>query len=184
LRIEQANHEQKLKGFELSIRGAERDVAELQIKRRKILAPMDGIVVERYVHVGEWLRPGDPVLRLIRMDRLYVKGMIQDDTIPPSQVEQAEVEVTVVLPMVGEQTFSGKVVFASPEVMTGSTFQVWAEVINRKEVIGGVETGHYLLRPGLNGTMKIKLKRWPTSRMTTEAGDRSAGRLVRLPAGP
>lgn len=184
LRVKQAAHEQDIKGYERSIRGAERDVADLQIRRRKILAPIDGIVRERYVHVGEWLRPGDPVLKLIRMDRLRIKGTIQDETIPPFQVDQAEVEVTVVLGALGEQTFSGKIVFVSPVVTIGGEYEVWAEVINRKEVIGGVETGHYLLRPGLVGAMKIKLKSRPASRMTTRAGNGSDGRLVRLPAGP
>ena len=45
---------------------------ELQLKRRKVLAPMDGIVAELFHRPGEYITPADPaVIRLVVLDELY-----------------------------------------------------------------------------------------------------------------
>ena len=44
--------------------------------RRKVRAPIDGVIVELKRHRGEWVAAGDTLLRLLRMDRLRIEGFI------------------------------------------------------------------------------------------------------------
>jgi RND family efflux transporter MFP subunit len=45
---------------------------ELQLKRREILAPMDGVIAEVFHAPGEYITPTDPaVVRLVVLDQLY-----------------------------------------------------------------------------------------------------------------
>ncbi|MBI2477752.1 MAG: hypothetical protein HYV60_03620, partial [Planctomycetia bacterium] len=43
-------------------------LAEHQLKKRAIQAPTSGVVVEVLKHVGEWVEPGETVVRMVRMD--------------------------------------------------------------------------------------------------------------------
>ncbi|MDG2223276.1 MAG: HlyD family efflux transporter periplasmic adaptor subunit, partial [Rubripirellula sp.] len=45
-------------------------LAELALKNHQVLAPWDGVIAKRFHQQGEWVKRGDPVLRLIRLDRL------------------------------------------------------------------------------------------------------------------
>jgi hypothetical protein len=67
-------------------------------------------------------------------------------------VDGRPVTATVRLAHGRRESFSGKVVFVSPEVEAGGQYRYWAEVDNRK-------TGeHWLLRPGLMAEVTIHLK--------------------------
>lgn len=45
---------------------------QLQLERRKVLAPMDGVVAELFHAPGEYITPADPaVIRLVVLDQLY-----------------------------------------------------------------------------------------------------------------
>ena len=52
------------------------EIARQKVQRRKLLAPFDGTVTERHKAAGEWLEPGEPVLRLIQTSRLIVDGVV------------------------------------------------------------------------------------------------------------
>ena len=55
---------------------AEVQAAEANLERRRITAPLDAVVVELSRHEGEWAQVGDPVMRLVRIDRLRVEGFL------------------------------------------------------------------------------------------------------------
>ena len=74
LSAEKAKHDQALAKFEYHQKKAERDAADLAMKRRTILAPFDGEVVTIYRHQDEWVSPGDSILRLVRLDTMLVEG--------------------------------------------------------------------------------------------------------------
>lgn len=52
------------------------EIARQKVQRRKLLAPFDGTVTERHKATGEWLEPGEPVLRLIQTSRLVIDGVV------------------------------------------------------------------------------------------------------------
>ncbi len=153
LQIEQSEHELNLAGLTAKVKEAQLEAASADVDRRKIKAPIDGIVVKRYRRVGEWVRPGDPLLRLVRADHLRIEGYLDATKVAPSEVADQPVTITVELSNGRRENFPGKIVFVSPLVEAGMQFLVHAEVVNRQE------NNYWLLRPGLPADMTIQLKK-------------------------
>lgn len=150
LQIEQAQKGQILDAYTADAKKAEAALAEESVRRRQILAPIDGVVQQIDRSLGEWVKPGDSVLRLMRMDRLTVEGSLKYRDYEAGQVANQPVTVDVELAHGRKAQFTGKVVFVDPEVLAGN-YKVRAEVDNRKE------NGQWLLRPGAHAAMTIKL---------------------------
>lgn len=153
LQIEQSEHELNVAGLTAKVKEAQLDAASTDVDRRKVKAPIDGLVVKRYRRVGEWVRPGEPVMRVVGIDRLRIEGYLDATRISPTDVADQPVSITVAMPHGGQETFEGKVVFVSPLVEAGMQFLVHAEVVNRQQ------NGSWLLRPGVPADMKIQLKK-------------------------
>ena len=51
---------------------AEIDHMEYQIKQKKVFAPFSGFVATEHTQVGEWVKPGGPVVTLMDMDQVLV----------------------------------------------------------------------------------------------------------------
>jgi multidrug resistance efflux pump len=165
LSIEKAAKDQVVAKMEAKMAEAEMHTAEANIERRQIVAPswldragqpLDAVVVELTQHVGQWVQSGEPVMRLVRMDRLRVNGVLEATKYRPSKIQGCPVVVTVVMPHVEseepqEEKFTGKVVYVKPVVESGF-LQVRAEVANRRE------NGVWILNPGMNAKMTITLK--------------------------
>lgn len=152
LQIEQSQHELKIAADRVAVRRAELERAEMDVDRRHVKAPIAGVVVKRHVHEGEWLRPGDPILRVVRMDPLRVEGFIDATRYSPADVDGRDVRITVDLPGGRQVSLKGHVAFASPIIEAGPRFLVRAEIDNRPD-----NRGHWQLRPGLVVDMTIDL---------------------------
>jgi len=160
LMAEKAEKDQMVAKMEAKMAEAEMRTGDANIERRQIVAPswfdrdghpLDAVVVELTQHVGQWVQIGEPVMRLVRMDRLRVNGVVDAKLYRPSEIQDRPVEIAVTLPRLGRQTFSGKVVYVKP-VIESDLFQVRAEVENRKQ------NGVWILNPGMNVEMTIQLK--------------------------
>jgi multidrug efflux pump subunit AcrA (membrane-fusion protein) len=149
LQIEQAKFETTIAGYTASEKEEELGAAADSIKRRRIYSPIDGTVVQVYVQEGEWVKPGDPVFRVIDLRRLRVQGLVRHANYSPGEVARKPVTVTATLTDGRKEDFTGVVHFVHPEVQAGGVYMVWAEVDNRKE---GTE---YLLQPGMDVDMAI-----------------------------
>jgi macrolide-specific efflux system membrane fusion protein len=160
LQIEQAEFERKLATLRSDTRAAEVEAADTSIARRQIRAPLAGLVVDVRRNRGEWVQPGESVLRIVRIDRLRVDGFLSAESFEPQDAAGRPVKVSVRLPR-GVVDFSGRVVFVSPLVESGQ-FLVRAEVENR------AEGEQWLLRPGLTADMEIDAA--PRPPMTETAG--------------
>jgi macrolide-specific efflux system membrane fusion protein len=153
LAIEQSKKEQKLNGFTAQGKQAEVDNADAAIKRREVRSTIEGVVQAIYPHIGEWVKPGDPVLRLMRMDRLRVEGFLNKSQYNPWDVSDQPVVVEAVFAGGRKAQFKGKIVYVDPEVQADGGYKVRAEVDNRKE------NEQWLLRPGMpDTTMTIQLR--------------------------
>jgi multidrug efflux pump subunit AcrA (membrane-fusion protein) len=151
LQAEQAQLDQRVAGLTSEGKEAELAAAETAIRRREIRAPVAGQVVEVMRHRGEWVQPGDPVLRLVRLDRLRVEGFLSSADYGPEEVSNRPVLVQVQLARGRVETFRGKIVFVNPLVEADGEYKVWAEVLNRSEA------GQWLMRPGQTAEMTIDL---------------------------
>lgn len=147
LDIEQAEFELDLARVTRGIRQAEADQARLGVERRQIRAAFDGTIVEMARQVGEWVQPGEKVLRMVRLDRLRIEVML-----PPSTDRRGLAGAAVVFePNVSGQAVSGrslegKIVFVHPEIdPVNGQIRVWAEVENKDG----------WLLPGDRGTLRV-----------------------------
>lgn len=159
LKYVEANAQAEKQEFELGIAALEAKVKEASLKaaeehivRREIKAPWAGVVDRMIRHTGDWVKPGDPLLRLLRLDKLRVKCHLNAASTAPSDAADRPVAIVVKLARGQSATFQGKVTGVSPIVDSNGDFLVWAEVDNRKE------NGFWLLRDGMKADMTIELK--------------------------
>jgi multidrug efflux pump subunit AcrA (membrane-fusion protein) len=143
----------KIAGLERNVSEAEVEAVDNELERRTLRAPFDGVVVEVYRQQAEWVQPGEPVLRFVRMDRLRIEGFVNAREVLPGQVDGADVEVTVALPGGIQQKLLGKISYVSPQVGSNRDYRIWAEVEN----LPGRDGYPWLLRPGSTAGMVIRL---------------------------
>jgi macrolide-specific efflux system membrane fusion protein len=149
LEIEQA--QQELKQAELSLALKQNDLERMQllVERRQIAAPFTGMVVQWKRRKGEWVEPGTPVVRLIRLNRLRAEGFAPATVLPLAAVGRA---TTLTLQTAGlpSQTFTGQLVFVSPEIdPVNGQVRFWAEIDNPQ----------LKLLPGQSGSLTIHAHR-------------------------
>ncbi len=143
----------KIAGLERKVEEAQVEAVENELKHRTLVAPFDGVVEEIYVQQSEWLQPGEPVLRFVRMNRLRVEGFVNSREIAPGRVDGANVEINVTLPGGLTEKLSGKISFVSTKVGSNRDYRVWAEVDN----LPGRDGYPWLLRPGTTAEMIVYL---------------------------
>jgi multidrug efflux pump subunit AcrA (membrane-fusion protein) len=151
LSIEQAQMNQRIAGLESQVAQARLEAAGVGIERRQITAPIDAVVLKLHHHQGEWVQPGDPVVHIIQLNRLWVEGFVDAEKVSPSEVDGKPVQVAVVLARGRQVTVPGRIVFAKP-VIEGNTYLVRAEVENRQE------NGFWMLSPGMPARMTIQVR--------------------------
>jgi multidrug efflux pump subunit AcrA (membrane-fusion protein) len=152
LSIDKAKKDLEVNVLQQGVSEAELRAAKANIDRRQIVSPLDAMVVELTRREGEWVQPGDTVMRLVRIDLLRVQGFLSSKEYRPSEIQGLPVQVVVTLARGQRATFPGKIVFVSPLIQAGGDFQVRAEVQNRKE------GDSWVLSPGRKAEMTIQLK--------------------------
>ncbi len=152
LQIDKSKLDMRIVKMNAEVEDAAVKAADNSIERRRIVSPINGTVVEIHRQIGEWVDAGEPVMRIVRMDRLHVEGFLKASDYDPAEVAGRSVTVEVELARGRRVSFPGKVVHVSPLVQAGNKYRVRAEVENRSE------RGHWLLRPGALATMTIHLK--------------------------
>lgn len=155
LAIEQEDFNRELAALTAKARETDVKAAEAMIERRQIRAPIHGQVVEILKHQGEWVAPGDTIMRIVRFDTLWVEGFLNADKYDPRDVDGRPVTVDVELAGGRTEQFTGRVVYASQLIQTGGEYQVRAEVVNREE------DGLWILRPGEFATMTVHVEPQP-----------------------
>ncbi|HQU42926.1 MAG: hypothetical protein B7Z73_09405 [Planctomycetia bacterium 21-64-5] len=149
LEVDKAQLELDVAKLTAKVKEASVEAADDDIHRRRVLSPIDAVVIEVYRHVGEWVNPGDRIVRLVRMKTLRVEGMLRLADVAPTHVKDRPVTVNVTLTGNRSVEFKGQIVFVAPELQPGDKYRVIAEVENREE------HGIWLLMPGMKPAMKV-----------------------------
>lgn len=72
------------------------DAAKLDLSYTQIHAPMTGIITRKSVHVGNRIQPGEPLLAIVPVDRLYVTANFKETQLTDVRVGQpVEVEADI-----------------------------------------------------------------------------------------
>jgi multidrug efflux pump subunit AcrA (membrane-fusion protein) len=148
LQTQKAVHEREVAGLTREMRDSDYKIACEQLERRTIAAPLRGMVVEVLRRRGEWVQPGDAVVRIVRLDRLRAEGFL-----PARHASLDLVGSKVRLKLAGPDNqameFPGQIVFVNPEIdPLNSQVRVWADV----------ENADLKLRPGMQATLVIEPK--------------------------
>lgn len=145
LEVEQAQREFEIAGFTRQIRESQHEAAEEKVERHRITAPLGGVVVQINRRRGEWVEPGEMVMRILRLDRLRAEGFLHVRYLR-HELQDWQVKLTVDLPGDPGAEFPGKVVFLSPEIdPVNSQISIWVEIDNQD----------LRLRPGMRAKMTI-----------------------------
>lgn len=148
LDIEDAERDFRIAQVNREVKENQRDLGAQKVQRHQVVAPLSGMVVEVYRQRGEWLEPGEKVVRIVRLDRLRAEGFVDAKQARPAWIGMPVVVSAAVEENAPEQ-FTGKIVFVSPEIdPVNGQVAVWAEVANRE----------LRLRPGLRATMTMGTK--------------------------
>jgi macrolide-specific efflux system membrane fusion protein len=146
LDLRQAEEDAQVADLTRKVKQNDLSQVDRDLNRRKITAPLAGMVVQLHHRRGEWVQPGEKVLRILRLDRLRAEGFVQTRDLERDLLD-APVRVRVAAPGKPETEITGRVVFVSPEIdPVNSQVRIWAEI----------ENPHMDLRPGLRATMTIE----------------------------
>lgn len=159
--------QQEISALEHTAAIKEREMAEIQaqseavnvkaaeelIQRHVIESPLDGFVLQVYKEAGEWVNAGETIVRVGPLSRLRVHGTLDALQYDPGEVEGKPVTVTLTRARGRTVQFPGVVVLASLENQGGTSYQVIAEVENRRDPSGN----RFLLLPGSTVQMRIHL---------------------------
>jgi macrolide-specific efflux system membrane fusion protein len=146
LELEKAEHEHTLETLNQRLKQTEQSVAQHNMQIHEILAPIDGLVVEVMRRPGEWVEPGEDVLRVIRIDRLRAEGLVPFESVTPELVG-SPAEITVSIPGREDILVIGQVVFVNPELNP---------VNGRVRVRAEFDNPRMLLMPGMRAKMVIR----------------------------
>jgi len=152
LQIEKAGNDRILAGYDAKTKTAEREAAQMALDWRIIRAPFNGDVVETFVHQSEWVSPGEPILKLVRFDKLHVEGFVLAADYDRSEMMGKPVTVEVTKARGRKVTVSGRIVHVD-QMLRGTKGQYTL----RAEVDNELVNDSWLLQPGGAARMTIHL---------------------------
>lgn len=124
----------------------EREMAEQQLWRRRIVAPIDGIVVKVHKEVGEACSPNDPLMRIANVAKAHFDAYTEPRTASKLAVGMA---VQLVFGPDATAKLEGTVTFVSPVVDPASGLQrITAAFTNTDRIV----------RPGQQGTLIVDVE--------------------------
>ena len=148
LSVEQAAVELQMTKMTALAKESALALADEQLVRRQIRAPISGEITKVMKVKGEWVQAGEPVLRMVRLDQLIVQTRVTYNEFLPGEVQNRPVTYEAELKPGRVEKVQGKVIFVDPEVISGE-YTVWAEIPNRKDA------GGWVLVPGVTGQLTV-----------------------------
>jgi multidrug efflux pump subunit AcrA (membrane-fusion protein) len=145
LNIENTQHEMSVSKVAVLQQKAEYDAATLMLRHHEVRAPISGMVEKKYLGKGSFVRPGDPICHIVRLDRMRVQVEVPIGKYSPSELKNREVTIKI---EVGAEdgkpiyeNFDAKIDFVSSSIEISDSIRVWTEFENR---------GDFIVRKGMN----------------------------------
>jgi macrolide-specific efflux system membrane fusion protein len=148
LQIEKAVKDLEIAAREADVKKAELDAAKIQLDQRTIRSTFDGEVQQLSQKQAQWVKPGDPIMRLVRFDKLRVECFVPAASYDPAELANRRVTVTAALARGRAASAEGRVVYVD-QTLIGGQYRLRAEVDNVRE------GDYWLLRPGLLAEMTV-----------------------------
>jgi multidrug efflux pump subunit AcrA (membrane-fusion protein) len=149
IKVAELKHNKDLSQSEIA--KAKRDAANVQIQLRSILAPFDGVVVKKDKDEFEWVRAGEPIMRLVAENRIRVIGSLKASElrIPAHKLKGAKATLFVELAAGIWDTSECTIGFVSSVVDLDNRYRIWAEIDNKQQ------DGQWVYREGMVAQMEL-----------------------------
>ncbi len=144
-------------GLTTKVKEAQLEATGNELERRRIAAPFRGEVDEVKRQVGEWVQPGEPVVRLVQLDRLRVKFMVYASDVSPTDVRGKPVEITITTAGGRTEIVKGHIDSASSIIEVTGEFRVWCDIDNLKYVDPVSKQESWRIQPGSSASVVIDL---------------------------
>jgi membrane fusion protein (multidrug efflux system) len=156
--------------------------ARLDLEHTEIRAPIDGFVSRKNVEVGNFVQPGQALMAIVPLDRVWVEANFKEDQLELIRVGQPARIVADTYP---SHTFQGYVDSLSSG--TGDAFSLlppvnatgnWIKVTRRvpvKIVLESPPPAEYPLRIGMSTTVTIDVRDQSGARLDTPGDDGEEG---------
>lgn len=151
LQIKKAKNDQVLASLDAKTKNAEREAAEVALEKRTIYAPFAGEVVKLHREKSEWVNPGDPILTLMRFDKLYVEAFVGARDFDRGELMGRPVTVAIQRARGNELTLQGTVVHVGQLIESGGNYLVRAEILNTKE------GDNWAIQPGMGQRARMTI---------------------------
>jgi multidrug resistance efflux pump len=137
------------------LRQAQDEVASINLDHHLIKSPIDGEVVQVYRKIGEWVSPGDPILRIVNLKILRVEGFLKINDYQRQNIFGQPVVIEIGLPGGRKESFESTISYVSPLVQASGDYRVVCEVKNK--TTDGTPDGFWVMLPGMDAEMTIKV---------------------------
>lgn len=136
--------------------------AELNLQRTTVRAPVSGIVSKKAIEPGQVIQPGQPLMTVIPLDKVWITANFKETQLRDMRVGQ---QVKLDVDAYGGREFTGKI--ESIAAATGSRFSLlppdnatgnFVKVVQRvpvKIVLDSTQDPEHLLRPGMSVTPTV-----------------------------
>ncbi len=144
--VAKVKHEQEILAAKVSEEKVK--AAEVKLSLYEVVAPYDGVIVQRLHDAGEWIRSGEPILRMVHLNELKVQAFVPIDGISVSALQGAPMKVAVRLSEKDVASYDTQVEIVSAEIES-RTVRVSARIQNQQ--VGEA----WLLRDGMVAAIEI-----------------------------
>lgn len=117
---------------------AARDEAALLLSYTELRAPSSGVVTKRSVEIGQSVQPGQPIMALVPLERIYIEANFKETQLAAVRVGQP---ATIVADLYPDHVYTGRVASLAPG--SGAAFALlppenasgnWVKVVQRVPV--------------------------------------------------
>lgn len=151
LELQKAEQDRRMALAEAKLAQAQKKQVQNIIARHTLKSDFDAYVVEIKKHKQEYVQQGEEVMRLARMDRVWVQSVVNTKELNAHELMNKQVTVTIDLARGETAEFQGTVKFVGLERQGPELLMVKAEVTNRPI------NSHWILHPEAEVSMKIHL---------------------------
>ena len=151
LEMQKADNDRKKALAEAKLALAQKRQVQSRIERCKLRSEFDGYIIEVKKQKQEYVQLGEEVLRLARMDRVWVQSVVNTKELNAHELMNKKVTVTIDLARGETAEFEGIVKFVGLERQGPELLMVKAEVTNRPI------NSHWILHPEAEVSMRIHL---------------------------
>jgi len=146
IEVAEVKHEQEI--LAAAVNEEKVKAAQVRLSLFEVVAPYDGVIVQRLHDAGEWIRSGEPVLRLVHLNEMKIETFVPIDGISVSALQGAPMKVVVPLNSQDVATYETQIEVVSAEIESRRV-RVSARIENQQ--VGGA----WLLRDGMVANVEI-----------------------------